>query len=40
MVKKKAIGIIGSPRKNGNTTILTNELLDLLKDSFEIEKIS
>ncbi len=39
MEKKKAIGIIGSPRKNGNTTLLTNELLDLLKDSFEIEKI-
>ena len=39
MEKKKAIGIIGSPRKKGNTTLLTTKLLDLLKDSFEIEKI-
>ena len=39
MEKKKAIGIIGSPRKKGNTEFLTNKLLELLKDSFEIEKI-
>ena len=39
MEKQNAIVIIGSPRKNGNTTILTNELLELLKDNFEIEKI-
>ncbi|MFW9988417.1 MAG: flavodoxin family protein [Candidatus Odinarchaeota archaeon] len=39
MLKRKAIGIISSPRKNGNTAILTNKLLDLLKDKFEIEKI-
>jgi multimeric flavodoxin WrbA len=39
MEKQKAIGIIGSPRKNGNTAILTNKLLELLKNSFKIEKI-
>lgn len=39
MEKKKAIGIIGSPRKNGNTEFLTDRLLNLLKDSFETEKI-
>ena len=39
MEKQNAIGIIGSPRKNGNTAILTDELLELLKDNFEIEKI-
>ncbi|TFG08188.1 MAG: flavodoxin family protein [Promethearchaeota archaeon] len=39
MEKKKAIGIIGSPRKDGNTAYLTDQLLDLLKDEFEIEKI-
>lgn len=39
MEKKKAIGIIGSPRKDGNTAFLTNKLLDLLKESFEIERI-
>lgn len=38
-LKKKAIGIISSPRKNGNTAILTNKLLDLLNNNFEIEKI-
>ena len=37
--KAKAIGIIGSPRKNGNTEFLTDKLLNLLKDSFETEKI-
>ena len=39
MEKKKVIGINGSPRKNGNTELLIIRLLDLLKDSFEIEKI-
>ena len=39
MDKNKVIAIIGTPRENGNTAFLTNKLLDLLKDSFEIEKI-
>lgn len=39
MQKKKAIGIIASPRKNGNTAYLTEELLGNLKNSFDIEKI-
>lgn len=39
MEKKKVIGIIGSPRKGGNTAFLTDKLLDLLQDSFDVEKI-
>jgi multimeric flavodoxin WrbA len=39
MEKKKLVGIIGSPRKDGNTALLTDKLLDLLKDRFDIEKI-
>ena len=39
MEKNKVIAIIGSPRENGNTAFLTDKLLDLLKDNFEIEKI-
>lgn len=38
MEKNKAIGIIASPRKNGNTGFLTNKLLDLLKDNFKTDK--
>jgi len=39
MEKKKLIGIVGSPRNDGNTAILTDKLLDSLQDTFEIEKI-
>ncbi|TFG17868.1 MAG: flavodoxin family protein [Promethearchaeota archaeon] len=39
MQKKKVIGIIASPRKNGNTAYLTERLLNNLKDCFETEKI-
>ncbi len=39
MEKKKVIMIIGSPRKDGNTVFLTNQLTDSLKDNFEIETI-
>lgn len=39
MQKKKVIGIIASPRKNGNTTFLTERLLNSLDDNFEIEKV-
>jgi multimeric flavodoxin WrbA len=37
--EKKAIFIIGSPRKDGNTAFLTNKLIDLLDDNFENEEI-
>ncbi|MHA1823104.1 MAG: flavodoxin family protein [Promethearchaeota archaeon] len=39
MEKKKAIAIIGSPRKDGNTVFLIDKILDLLKNNFDIEKI-
>jgi len=39
MQKKKVIGIIGSPRKNGNTAFLTERLLNTLEDYFETEKL-
>ena len=39
MEKKKAIFIVGSPRKDGNTAFLTNKLVDLLNNNFETEKI-
>jgi len=31
--------IIGSPRKDGNTVFLTNKIVDLLNNYFEIEKV-
>lgn len=39
MEKKKAIAIIGSPRKDGNTVFLIDKILDLPKNNFDIEKI-
>ena len=39
MQKKRVIGIIASPRKNGNTAFLTEKLLSNLEESFNIEKI-
>ncbi len=39
MEKKKVIGIIGSPRKNGNTVFLMDTLLDMLEQRFKTEKI-
>ena len=39
MEKKKAIFINGSPRKDGNTAFLSDELEDLLKNDFDTEKI-
>ena len=39
MEKKKVIGIVGSPRKNGNTMFLMDKLLDVMKEGFETEKI-
>lgn len=39
MEKKKAMLIVGSPRKDGNTAILTDKLIDLLNNNFETEKI-
>lgn len=39
MQKKKVIGIIASPRKNGNTAFLTDRLLSNLEGRFDIEKI-
>jgi multimeric flavodoxin WrbA len=39
MEKKKVIGIIGSPRINGNTVFLMDKLLNMLKEGFETEKI-
>ena len=39
MEKKKGIFIIGSPRKDGNTSFLTNKLVDLLNNNFETEMI-
>lgn len=39
MDELKAIGIIGSPRKDGNSAYLTIEALGKLKDYFEIETI-
>ncbi|MBN1803382.1 MAG: flavodoxin family protein [Candidatus Lokiarchaeota archaeon] len=39
MKNKKALFIMGSPRKNGNTKLLTDKFAELLEDNFEIEKI-
>lgn len=39
MGKKKVIGIIGSPRKDGNTEFLMDKILKLLENDFDIEKI-
>lgn len=39
MEKKKALFIVGSPRKEGNTVYLTDQLIDLLRNDFETEKI-
>ncbi|MHA1671692.1 MAG: flavodoxin family protein [Promethearchaeota archaeon] len=39
MEKKKVIGIIGSPRENGNTVFLMDKILNLLRNDFDIEKI-
>ena len=35
----KAIGIVGSPRRDGNTVYLTRQVLDALKEKFETELI-
>ncbi|TFG22242.1 MAG: flavodoxin family protein [Promethearchaeota archaeon] len=35
----KAIGIVGSPRKDGNTAYLTKQVLDGLEEKFETEMI-
>ena len=37
--KKKAIFIVGSPRKDGNTALLTNKIIDSLNNDFETDKI-
>ncbi len=39
MEKKKALFIIGSPRKDGNTAFLTDKLIDSLNDKYIIERI-
>ena len=35
----KAIGIVGSPRRNGNSALLMNNILSGLKENFKIESI-
>lgn len=35
----KAIGIVGSPRRDGNTAYLTRQVLDILNGKFEIELV-
>lgn len=39
MEKKKALFIMGSPRKDGNTAFLTNKLIDSLNDKYVTERI-
>lgn len=39
MEKKKALFVLGSPRKDGNTSILTDTLIKSLEQNFESEKI-
>ncbi|MFX1236663.1 MAG: flavodoxin family protein [Promethearchaeota archaeon] len=39
MENKKALFIIGSPRKNGNTKFLMDKVIELLKSNFKIEVI-
>ncbi|MEJ2293736.1 MAG: flavodoxin family protein [Candidatus Lokiarchaeota archaeon] len=39
MQKNKVLGIIASPRKNGNTAFLTERLLGRLEDNFDIERV-
>ena len=35
----KAVGVVGSPRKNGNTAYLLEEVMKFLREKYETEII-